>query len=106
VSVDPLPYILARLKIAAENDWAWSLTPVEASRIVEEVERLRAAEGQRDLIVRENAHWFREQGREQERAVVVAWLRAAPTARMWRQEPMEDAANLIERGEHCREEGE
>ena len=32
MSVDPLPYILARLKIAAENDWAWSLTPVEARR--------------------------------------------------------------------------
>ena len=39
-----------------------------------------------------------------ERAAVVAWLRAAPTARMWQQAPMDDAAASIERGEHRREE--
>ena len=39
-----------------------------------------------------------------ERAAVVAWLRAAPTARMWQQAPMDDAADHIERGEHRREE--
>ena len=39
----------------------------------------------------------------EERAAVVAWLRAAPTTRMWQQAPMDDAADIIERGEHRRE---
>ena len=39
-----------------------------------------------------------------ERAAVVAWLRAAPTTRMWQQAPMDDAADCIECGEHRREE--
>jgi hypothetical protein len=39
-----------------------------------------------------------------ERAVVVAWLRSEATERLWRQEPMDAAANAIERGEHRREE--
>lgn len=44
------------------------------------------------------------EGEKRERAAVVAWLRAAPTARMWQQAPMDDAADHIERGEHRREE--
>lgn len=35
-----------------------------------------------------------------ERAAVVAWLRAAPAARLWRQEPMDAAAGILERGQH------
>jgi hypothetical protein len=38
-----------------------------------------------------------------ERAAVVAWLRSTVTARLWRQEPMDAAADAIERGEHRRE---
>jgi hypothetical protein len=41
-----------------------------------------------------------------ERAAVVAWLRSTVTARLWRQEPMDAAADAIERGEHRREEAE
>ena len=40
----------------------------------------------------------------EERAAVVAWLRAAPTTRMWQQAPMDDAADCIECVEHRREE--
>jgi hypothetical protein len=47
--------------------------------------------------------------RAAERAAVVAWLRSTVTARvlrrLWRQEPMDAAADAIERGEHRREEG-
>jgi hypothetical protein len=43
-----------------------------------------------------------------ERAAVVAWLRSTVTARvlrrLWRQEPMDAAADAIERGEHRRKE--
>lgn len=39
-------------------------------------------------------------GRLEERAAVVAWLRAAPAARLWRQEPMDAAADALCRGEH------
>lgn len=39
-------------------------------------------------------------GRLDERAAVVAWLRAAPAARLWRQEPMDAAADALCRGEH------
>ena len=39
-------------------------------------------------------------GRLEERAAVIAWLRAAPAARLWRQEPMDAAADALCRGEH------
>lgn len=39
-------------------------------------------------------------GRLGERAAVIAWLRAAPAARLWRQEPMDAAADALCRGEH------
>lgn len=39
-------------------------------------------------------------GRLEERAAVVAWLRAAPAVRLWRQEPMDAAADALCCGEH------
>ena len=41
-----------------------------------------------------------ESAEEEERAAVVAWLRGTPATRLWRQEPMDAAADCIERGEH------
>ena len=43
------------------------------------------------------------EGERRATARIVAWLRATPTTRMWREQPMNDAADCIERGEHRRE---
>ncbi len=76
------------------------------TRLRAEVERLR------EMLL--NAGWPREAegiaelAQQAERAAVVAWLRSTVTARvlrrLWRQEPMDAAADAIERGEHRREE--
>ncbi len=39
---DPLTYVLACLRRAADNSYPWSVTPGEAGALVSEVERLRA----------------------------------------------------------------
>jgi len=49
---DPLTYVLASLRRAADNAFPWSLTPTEAGALVAEVERLRAlAEARNDMYV-------------------------------------------------------
>ena len=45
-----------------------------------------------------------EMATQEERAAVVAWLRSTVTERLWRQAPMDAAADAIERGEHRRKE--
>ena len=42
-----LDYILASLRRASENSYAWSVTPTEAGALVTEVERLRKENGSR-----------------------------------------------------------
>lgn len=42
----------------------------------------------------------RANGRLEELEAVVAWLRAAPAERLWRQEPMDATADALCRGEH------
>lgn len=42
----------------------------------------------------------RANGRLEELEAIVSWLRAAPAARLWRQEPMDAAADALCRGEH------
>lgn len=42
----------------------------------------------------------RAHGRLEELEAVVAWLRAAPAERLWRQEPMDATADALCRGEH------
>ena len=39
-----------------------------------------------------------------ERAAVVAWLRSTTIGRLWGQDPLDAAADAIERGEHRKEE--
>ena len=49
---DPLAYILACLRRAADNAYPWSLTPTEAAALVAEVERLRGeADRERGVVV-------------------------------------------------------
>jgi hypothetical protein len=71
MSTDPLPYVLASLRRAADNGYSWSLTPTEAGALVAEVERLRA---QRALDNEALARAW-DESRDMERAAVVAWLR-------------------------------
>lgn len=109
MSVDPLPYILSRLKRASENDWSWPLTPVEASRVVAEIERLQDAEARTHQVIVDHAHMFREQGRKEERAAVVAWLRERTAVAERRDISvaasfLEEASDDIKRGEHREEE--
>ena len=42
----------------------------------------------------------RAHGRLEELEAVVAWLRAAPAERLWRQEPMDATADALCRGAH------
>lgn len=42
----------------------------------------------------------RAHGRLEELEAVVAWLRAAPAERLWRQEPMDATADALCRGDH------
>ncbi len=39
---DRMDYVLSCLKRAADNSYAWSVTPAEAGALVAEIERLRA----------------------------------------------------------------
>lgn len=82
MSIDPLFELLARVGTALYSPDA--LTRQDADAVYDDV---------CDLV----AEVTRLRG---ERAAVVAWLRAAPTTRMWQQAPMDDAADCIERGEH------
>ena len=99
---DTLDYTIAALTRAAENGYAWSLTSNEAGALVAEVERLR----ERLEVRTQHGHNLRtmlESATETERAAVVAWLREKAGA--WGTEgSMSYAADLIEDGEHRREE--
>jgi hypothetical protein len=98
-----LDYILASLRRAGENGYAWSVSPDEAGALVAEVERLRAEAAKE---------------RAAERAAVVAWLRArsisigedhhntTDDSVCWAEVALLGAANAIESGEHRREEEE
>ncbi len=81
--------ILIALRRAAEIGYPWSVSPHEAAALVAEVERLRA------------------DGRDDERAAVVAWLRGDAGFRMvpGNMAYCDYYADAIERGEHRREEG-
>ena len=84
-----LDYVLASLRRAGENGYAWSVSPDEAGVLVAEVERLRG-----EVTA--------------ERAAVVAWLNNAADARYYDCccGPVAACADAIERGEHRREGGE
>jgi len=92
---DRLAYALATLRRAAEHGYPWSIYPAEAAALVAEVERLRAEV-------------------ERERAAVTAWLRTRERQiENWPPGGMNEIsltyniiANVIERGEHRREEDE
>jgi hypothetical protein len=73
------------------------VAPIVKELIAELRERRAQVDGYRMMIdgLENAAH--------EERAAVVAWLRSTATERLWRQEPMDAAANAIERGEHRRE---
>jgi hypothetical protein len=46
----------------------------------------------------------KEEGAKEERAAVVSWLRSTTIGRLWGQDPLDAAAEAIERGEHRWEE--
>jgi hypothetical protein len=98
MSTDPLAYVLASLRRAADNGYSWSLTPTEAGAFVAEVERLRA---ERHLDNEALARAW-DESRDMERAAVVAYLRGKfpewPAG-------TNGYADEVERGEHRREEG-
>jgi hypothetical protein len=103
-----MEYVLRCLKRAADNSYAWSVTPAEAGALVAEVERLRAEVSYLRACVpptrpTDYGHevWtaaLRAEVKE-ERAATVAWLREpgeyvdTACARL---------ADCIERGQHRR----
>jgi len=104
----PLDYILSCLRRAADNSYPWSLTPIEAGALVDEVERLQVGLLDIEQIVRDGMGVARAVGRDEERAAVVAWLRgeadAATEMRFdFRAVDENVAAGSIERGEHREE---
>lgn len=89
---------LTSLRRAAEKGHPWSVLSHEvASALVAEVERLRGVNADLRLMVD-----GLETAAHEERAAVVAWLRATPP-RMSMWIAMLNAADDIERGEHRRE---
>lgn len=107
----------AKAKLAhARNQYLLDAEVRALDGLYEEVERLREEMHALRLMTEEAAHaenlnaadlrMAQEELRylRGERAATVAWLRAAPTTRMWQQAPMDDAADCIECGEHRREE--
>jgi len=99
---DRMDYVLRCLKRAADNSYAWSVTPAEAGALVAEIERLR--EHARDLRVMVDGL---ENAAHEERAAVVAHLRERAIHGAGNIVSVEDActilADLFERGEHRRE---
>ena len=109
---DPIDYILASLRRAADNAYPWSLTPHEAGVVVAEIERMRAERHMDNADLAKAYDFARDKGESLERQAVVAWLRSEAeasaqtfTGQAWvwasRAHNMADA---IERGEHRREE--
>jgi len=120
VSID-LDALVQTMRITAGHTAPVLLMPHEARALVAEVERLRheVADLQmlRDEHLIDNLH-ATEEGRNEERAAVVAWLRGEPERLVecnghrhadgkpcWVMSPMpaEELADAIERGEHRRE---
>ena len=103
-----LDYILASLRRAAENGYAWSVSPDEATAVVAEVERLRGEVSllQQEARIRRNISDGLAAEVAAERAAVVAWLHHAADARYYDCccGPVAACADAIERGEHRREE--
>ena len=110
--------IISALAHAVENNHPWSVYPSEAAALLAEIERLRA-EAELGCSVRLRADVQRlrghresctenllkgyETGKAEERAAVVAFLQAA--SQRWAvDDPLNEAADHIERGEHRREE--
>jgi biopolymer transport protein ExbD len=85
-----MDYVLRCLKRAADNSYAWSVTPAEAGALVAEVERLRSHAA--DLRVMVDGL---ENAAHEERAAVVAWLEKAG----W----MPSLVEVFRRVEHRRE---
>jgi len=95
---DPIDYILASLRRAADNAYPWSLTPHEAGVVVAEIERMRAERHMDNADLAQAYDFARNKGEALERQAVVAWLRRASALRHY--------AGCIERGEHRVVEGE
>jgi hypothetical protein len=94
-----MEYVLRCLKRAADNSYAWSVTPAEAGALVAEIERLR--EYARDLRVMVDGL---ETAAHEERAAVVAWLRSLqPHNTEVVAVYLQMLAGVIERGGHRRE---
>ncbi len=90
-----IEYVLSSLRRASDNAHPWTLTPTEAGGVVAEIERLRAQR----IIDNEALARAWDESRDLERAAVVRWLLAPGTS-------CDNAVNaeIIERGEHRREE--
>jgi hypothetical protein len=97
---DPIDYILASLRRAADNAYPWSLTPHEAGVVVAEIERMRAERNMDNADLAKAYDFARDKGETLERQAVVAWLRREIT----KCGCDDDTAACIERGEHRREE--
>ena len=96
--------IISALELAATGT-AWSPYPSEAAALLFEVERLRAHNTELQTLG-VSLHKAAAAGRDAERAASVAWLREqanSTTTDILRARDF-DAADLIERGEHRREE--
>ncbi len=99
---DPIDYILASLRRAADNAYPWSLTPHEAGVVVAEIERMRAERRMDNADLAQAYDFARNKAEALERQAVVAWLRNG-----WCRYGMGvEAANAIQRGEHRVVEGE
>ena len=123
-----LDYILASLRRAGENGYSWSVSPDEATALVAEIERLRAleADAERARVKADLWNYYeafvkangagsitdlvvqRDEARAAvgaERAAVATYLRGlADDYGVCIDLSLAEQADIIERGEHRREE--
>ena len=86
MSTDTLTYVLSCLRRSSENAYPWSLTPNEAGLLVAEIERLRQERAAVVTLLRED-----ERMHEMHRYHGIASV-------------LRHLGDIIERGEHRREE--
>ena len=100
----PLDYALSSLRRAAEQGHPWSVSPSEAAALVVEVERLRA-EVEALRTERTLRAFDATTAAFEERAAVVVYLRGlADDYGVCLDLSLAEQADIIERGEHRREE--